>query len=120
EVSEISLKKTVSRVSELSGIPEPLVNLDGQENRDHLLLSDIIRELYTAWGLTVPKELDSLLSEYTENLQNGINSADMTVKKLSSLGENKPGQNQQQSLYRALGGCFNYDDHRFLTLEIEK
>lgn len=117
-VKNISILKTLERVSEVTDTPKELVNLDG-EIRDEEFFINLIKERFFYWSYEVTEDWEPIIVEYIKAIRNGNADLDKTIKvfsdKLSILTEDNI-----LTIRKILMGYFNDDDHRFLSIEINK
>jgi hypothetical protein len=118
-VTAISIRKTADRVSEVTGIPKELVNLDGGE-RDAAFFIEMINERLDVWKIGRTINIVKIVFEYTESLKSETAEVDKTVEEINNALSNGLSEDQKLSVKKILLGYFNEDDHRFLTIEINK
>lgn len=117
-VTKIEIKKTVEFVSKITNTPIELVNLDGEERKAGFFY-DLIKERFQVWKITYEKfypEIDI----YVKELKNKNNLLEETIKKVNEKTNNSLTENNLLTIRKILLGYFNDDDHRFLTIRIEK
>ncbi|MEK7432917.1 MAG: hypothetical protein AABZ74_07285 [Cyanobacteriota bacterium] len=118
-VKNISIRKTADLVSEITNTPKPLVNLDGQE-RDSSFFIKIIRERFEAWKIEEKESIENILNDFVLALKNNSCDFDFFTNKINECTGNNLDINKNLTIKKILLGYFNDDDHRFLSIEINK
>jgi hypothetical protein len=118
-VMDISIKKTVDLVSQISNIPKELVSLDGFERKSEFFI-ELITERFEAWKKNYDKNfLVKVIQKYIKDLKDNTANLDETInfinKEVKELSEDN-----LLTIRKILMGYFNEDDHRFLTIRISK
>ncbi|MFN4152221.1 MAG: hypothetical protein ACK4IX_14865, partial [Candidatus Sericytochromatia bacterium] len=118
-VMDISIKKTVDLVSQISNTPKELVSLDGFERKPDFFI-DLITERFEVWKKAYDKNyLVKIIQKYIKDLKDNTANLDETInlinKEVKELSEDNI-----LTIRKILMGYFNEDDHRFLTIRISK
>lgn len=118
-VNKISVIKTLERVSEVTKTPKELVNLDGDIRDDNFFIT-LIQERLELWGYSYHIKCNDIVKKYIEDLKtNNYIDLDNILLELKTLFD-IDNENYLLTLKKILLGYFNDDDHRFLTIEINK
>ena len=117
-VKHISIRKTLERVSEVNNTPKELVNLDGDVRKAHFFIN-MIKERFLYWDYEVANNWDYIVNEYIEDIKNGNPDLDQTMNLISEKIAILTDDNLI-TIRKILMGYFNDDDHRFLSIEINK
>lgn len=115
-VNDISIKKTLERVSEVTRIPKEIVNLDGDIRSSEFFIN-LIQERLNIWKIQYNDNWHKIINNYIENLNNKRSNIDETISILAQT-LNIQDDNKILTIKKILLGYFNDDDHRFLTIEI--
>jgi hypothetical protein len=118
-VNHISIRKTADRVSEITGTPKELVNLDGPE-RDTGFFTELLNERLDTWNIGRTTVIVRPVFDYIEALKNETTAVDKSVSEINQALNNRLSEDQMLTVKKILLGYFNDDDHRFLTIEINK
>lgn len=118
-VKKISIKKTVDRISEITKIPVQLICLDGEERKAEFFI-DLIRERFKNWEVTEEKKIDNIVEFYINSLKGNTTDVDKTIDEINISLSQRLSEEMKLTLKKILLGYFNDDDHRFLTIEINK
>ncbi|MFN8673177.1 MAG: hypothetical protein U0457_13995 [Candidatus Sericytochromatia bacterium] len=119
-VKNISIKKTAELVSNITNTPLPLVNLDGSERTKDFFL-ELIKERFEVWNIKFEiKSLELIIEEFINSLKNNTCDFDFFTKKLNQVVNNILNESHIITIKKILLGYFNDDDHRFITIEINK
>ena len=118
-VNKISIKKTVDRVSEITNTPSLLINLDGDERKVTYFI-DLIRERFEKWNITEKESIGGIVNDYINGVKTGNPDVDNVVLDINEKLNNTLSEDRKLTIKKILLGYFNDDDHRFLTIEINK
>lgn len=117
-VNNISITKTLERVSKVTGTPKEIVNLDGDiRNADFFI--NLISERLEAWKYKNSDNWKPLIVKYVDDIKNNSASIDDVLIELEKI-LNLNNESFLLTIKKILLGYFNDDDHRFLTIEINK
>jgi len=118
-VHNISIRKTTERVSEVTGIPKELVNLDGGE-READFFTGVINERLQVWDIEKSAGIERIIIDYVISLKSKTTDIEKTIHDIDSALDFRLSDDQKITIRKILLGYFNDDDHRFLTIEINK
>lgn len=118
-VMDMSIRKTVDLVSEISKIPKELVSLDGFERKPEFFI-DLIKERLDIWNKNYYETgLVKVIEQYVKDLKLNKSNIEETLalinKEVKELSESN-----LLTIRKILMGYFNDDDHRFLTIRMSK
>jgi len=119
QVKKLSIKKTVERVSQVTGQSPILVNLDGEERTADFFL-EIIRERFQVWNIQENVDISDSVVNYVNGLKKQMDLLEETLANIYNSITPQLNENYQLTIKKILLGYFNDDDHRFLTIEIQK
>lgn len=117
-VNHISIRKTLERVSEVTGTPKELVNLDGEIRTEEFFI-DLIKERFEVWKYDTQNDWQSIIKDYISDINNNTADIDLTMAKIKQIA-NITDEDNLLTIRKILLGYFNDDDHRFVTIEINK
>lgn len=121
-VKNISIRKTADLVSKIINIPTQLVNLDGHE-REASFFIDLIKDRFDVWKLIEEKNIKPIIDKFIATLKNNFNTnvnVDNFVIEINHCVNNKMSEQNILTIKKILLGFFNDDDHRFLSIELNK
>lgn len=119
-VKSISISKTSDLVSKIINIPTQLVNLDGYE-REASFFIDLIRERFSVWKFTEEKNIEPIINNFIATIKKDFKaSVDLFVEEINASVNNKMSEQNILTIKKILLGFFNDDDHRFLSIELNK
>jgi len=120
-VSKITIKKTIEHISNLTNIPQEIINLDAENIEiDFMFFVELIKERFQIWEMEEACNIKNIIKDYVDNLKQNKISIDRTLEQINFCVNDILTQNQKETLKKILLGYFNNDNHRFLTIEIEK
>ncbi|GIW21075.1 MAG: hypothetical protein KatS3mg068_0082 [Candidatus Sericytochromatia bacterium] len=132
-VKNINITKTIDLLSKIINFPRELINLDG-DNRNEIFFYEKILERLNYWKINYTNDvIFKIISEYIielkeiffdNNWQDYLEKvkilAKLKVNEINLTLNNKISEERKITLEKILLGFFNDDDHRFLTIIIEK
>lgn len=117
-VTNIEITKTLERVAKVTNTPKELVNLDG-EVRESDFFIELIKERLEYWKCINNNDWHGLIVDYIKDLKNKCQNLDVVLEDLKQV-LNMNNDDYMLTIKKILLGYFNDDDHRFLTIQINK
>ena len=115
--TDFNIKKTTDLLHEITGIPSPLINLDGPQ-RDASFFIKMLKERFQVWETKFDEKFALVIEKYIQDIKSGSTDVEAVVNSVCGYLEDEMWPARKQTINKILSGYFNDDDHRFLTLEI--